>query len=317
MTAVNVILAAEQRGRLVEQGGWNSRKITGQAVDLLVDVRFHQMKDAAFRELIWLRGHTVLHKPVGKPVFQWIGDKVQALWGWFTDLLTPVKSTSAELQSAAAMGRRFGEALAEGLNMVMHPLDSLKSGVSWLLEKLGIVSKEAAKAKLPESVTRQQPATVNADGKVMMPSGGFPSWGYGFAGMYDSGGYIPRGQFGIVGENGPEIVNGPANVTSRRNTAALAAVVAGMMGVAAAPAELPPLHPLALPAKGGEAIVSRAATVPLVQRIEAPTQIIIQTQPGQSAQDIAREVARQLDERERRLKAKARSNYSDQGGYDA
>ncbi|EHI0580309.1 phage tail protein [Escherichia coli] len=252
-----------------------------------------------------------------KPVFQWIGDKVQALWGWFTDLLTPVKSTSAELQSAAAMGRRFGEALAEGLNMVMHPLDSLKSGVSWLLEKLGIVSKEAAKAKLPESVTRQQPATVNADGKVMMPSGGFPSWGYGFAGMYDSGGYIPRGQFGIVGENGPEIVNGPANVTSRRNTAALAAVVAGMMGVAAAPAELPQLHPLALPAKGGEAIVSRAATVPLVQRIEAPTQIIIQTQPGQSAQDIAREVARQLDERERRLKAKARSNYSDQGGYDA
>ena len=54
------------------------------------------------------------------------------------------------------MGRRFGEALAEGLNMVMHPLDSLKSGVSWLLEKLGIVSKEAAKAKLPERVTRQQ-----------------------------------------------------------------------------------------------------------------------------------------------------------------
>ncbi|EED1494323.1 phage tail tape measure protein [Escherichia coli] len=252
-----------------------------------------------------------------RPVFQWIGDKVQALWGWFTDLLSPVKSTSEELNSAAAMGRRFGEALAEGLNMVMHPLESLKSGVSWLLDKLGIVSKEAAKAKLPESVTRQQPATVNADGKVMMPSGGFPSWGYGFAGMYDSGGYIPRGQFGIVGENGPEIVNGPANVTSRRNTAALAAVVAGMMGVAAAPAELPPLHPLALPAKGGEAIVSRAATVPLVQRIEAPTQIIIQTQPGQSAQDIAREVARQLDERERRLKAKARSNYSDQGGYDA
>ncbi|EDJ9724003.1 phage tail tape measure protein [Escherichia coli] len=252
-----------------------------------------------------------------RPVFQWIGDKVQALWGWFTDLLSPVKSTSEELNSAAAMGRRFGEALAEGLNMVMHPLESLKSGVSWLLDKLGIVSKEAAKAKLPESVTRQQPATVNADGKVMMPSGGFPSWGYGFAGMYDSGGYIPRGQFGIVGENGPEIVNGPANVTSRRNTAALAAVVAGMMGVAAAPAELPPLHPLALPAKGGEAMVSRAATVPPVHRIEAPTQIIIQTQPGQSAQDIAREVARQLDERERRLKAKARSNYSDQGGYDA
>jgi hypothetical protein len=28
--------------------------------------------------------------------------------------------------------------------------------------------------------------------------------------MYDTGGHIPSGQFGIVGENGPEIVNGPA-----------------------------------------------------------------------------------------------------------
>lgn len=52
MAAVDVILTAEQRGGFVEQGGWNGRKIAGQAVDLLVDVRFHQMKDAAFRELI-------------------------------------------------------------------------------------------------------------------------------------------------------------------------------------------------------------------------------------------------------------------------
>ncbi len=60
-----------------------------------------------------------------KPVFQWIGDKVQALWGWFTDLLTPVKSTSAELQSAAAMGRRFGEALALGKDLSDKPVDHI------------------------------------------------------------------------------------------------------------------------------------------------------------------------------------------------
>lgn len=51
-----------------------------------------------------------------------------------------------------------------------------------------------------------------------------------FAGMYDSGGYIPRGQVCIAGENGPELINGPAYVTSRRRTAALASIVAGMMG---------------------------------------------------------------------------------------
>lgn len=250
-----------------------------------------------------------------RPVFQWIGDKVQALWGWFTDLLAPVKSTAEELSSAAAMGRSFGEALAEGLNMVMHPLESLKSGVSWLLEKLGIVSQEAAKAKLPAQVTRQQPATVNSDGKVVVPPGGFPSMG--FAGMYDSGGAIPRGQFGIVGENGPEIVNGPANVTSRRRTAALASVVAGAMGVAAAPAEAAPLHPFSLPVRAYQTQTVKADSPPPVIRYEINAPIHITAQPGQSAQDIAREVARQLDERERRARAKARSNYSDQGGYDS
>lgn len=251
-----------------------------------------------------------------RPVFQWIGDKVQALWGGFTDLLTPVKSTSEELNSAAAMGRRFGEALAEGLNMVMHPLESLKSGVSWLLEKLGIVSKEAAKAKLPEQVTRQQPATVNSDGKVVLPPGGFPSMG--FAGMYDNGGTIPRGQFGIVGENGPEIVNGPANVTSRRRTAALASVVAGVMGVAAAPAEAAPLHPYSLPTVAyKQSQPAKSASVPPVMHFETHAPITIYAQPGQSAQDIAREVARQLDERERKTRAKARSDFSDQGGYES
>ncbi|HAU2958947.1 TPA: phage tail tape measure protein [Salmonella enterica subsp. diarizonae] len=248
-----------------------------------------------------------------RPVFQWIGDRVQALWGWFSDLLTSVKSTSEELNSAAAMGRRFGEALAEGLNRVMHPLESLKSGVSWLLEKLGIVSKEAAKAKLPAQVTQQQSATVNSDGKVVLPPGGFPA----YAGMYDTGGIIPRGQFGIVGENGPEIVNGPANVTSRRRTAALASVVAGVMGVAATPAEAAPLHPFSLPARAYQTQPVKADSPPSVIRYEINAPIHIVAQPGQSAQDIAREVARQLDERERRARAKARSNFSDQGGYES
>ncbi|HEI8931146.1 TPA: phage tail tape measure protein [Citrobacter freundii] len=248
-----------------------------------------------------------------RPMFQWIGDRVQALWGWFSDLLTPVKSTSEELNSAAAMGRRFGEALAEGLNRVMHPLESLKSGVSWLLEKLGIVSKEAAKAKLPAQVTQQQSATVNSDGKVVLPPGGFPA----YAGMYDMGGIIPRGQFGIVGENGPEIVNGPANVTSRRRTAALASVVAGVMGVAATPAEVAPLHPFSLPVRAYQTQPVKADSPPSVIRYEINAPIHIVAQPGQSAQDIAREVARQLDERERRARAKARSNFSDQGGYES
>lgn len=43
----------------------------------------------------------------------------------------------------------------------------------------------------------------------------------GFAGMFDNGGNIKAGQFGIVGERGAEIVTGPATITSRKDTKAL------------------------------------------------------------------------------------------------
>lgn len=46
--------------------------------------------------------------------------------------------------------------------------------------------------------------------------------GTAIGGMFDTGGNIPSGGYGIVGENGPEIVRGPANVTDRQGTAALA-----------------------------------------------------------------------------------------------
>lgn len=39
-----------------------------------------------------------------------------------------------------------------------------------------------------------------------------------YSGAYDSGGYISSGQVGLVGERGPELVSGPAQVTSRAQT---------------------------------------------------------------------------------------------------
>lgn len=41
----------------------------------------------------------------------------------------------------------------------------------------------------------------------------------GYSGAYDKGGEIPSGKWGIVGEIGPEIVQGPAKVTGRKETA--------------------------------------------------------------------------------------------------
>lgn len=97
---------------------------------------------------------------------------------------------------------------------------------------------------------------VNVDGKVMMLLGGFLLWGYGFVGMYDSGGYILCGQFGIVGENGLEIVNGLVNVISWRNIVVLVVVVVGMMGVVVVFIEFLLLYFLVFFVKGGEVMVS-------------------------------------------------------------
>lgn len=118
-----------------------------------------------------------------------------------------------------------------------------------------------------------------------------------FAGAYDSGGHIPRGQWGIVGENGPEVVDGPANVTGRKNTAALAMLALSTLSqpIAAAPAQT----------AGGS--VSSAYSS---QQNAAPV-INIYPTPAHSAQDIASEVARQLDAHARRQQASRRSGYSD------
>jgi len=36
--------------------------------------------------------------------------------------------------------------------------------------------------------------------------------------LFDDGGKIPNGKWGIAGENGPEIINGPATIMSRVDT---------------------------------------------------------------------------------------------------
>lgn len=173
-----------------------------------------------------------------RPVFQWIGDKVQALIGWFRDLITPVNSTAAELDKAGAMGRSFGKLLADGLNIVLSPLESLKSGVNWLLKKMGLVQEESKKLPKANEITGSQQVPV-------LEPGAYSNYGVITPGkrtynnytdpitpltVHDNGGYIPSGAMGIVGEYGPELVNGPANITSRSKTAALAAATAMAYG---------------------------------------------------------------------------------------
>lgn len=268
--------------------------------------------------------------------WDWIKEKASAAWEGIKSLFFNYTLPGLIAKNWDAIKSGVSEAWANIRQSISDKWNSILADVAALPAKFqdmgsaiidsildGINAKwEALKSKL-SSVTDYLPDWMTGNNKTQDKAqvqvvGGAAAAAVPFAGMYDSGGIIPRGQFGIVGENGPEIVNGPANVTSRRHTAALASVVAGVMGVAAAPAEAAPLHPYSLPTVAyKQSQPAKSASVPPVMHFETHAPITIYAQPGQSAQDIAREVARQLDERERKTRAKARSNFSDQGGYES
>lgn len=216
-----------------------------------------------------------------------------------------------------SFGRRWDEVVTDFKNIpdklketASAMIDKIIAGINekWedLKNKFAEIKQMAKDALTPDWLkeAKQDPKFVNAveaTQKTTM-SGGIRNANWTipdkkFAGAYDSGGRIPRGQWGIVGENGPEVVDGPANVTGRKNTAALAMLALSTLSqpIAAAPVQT----------AGGS--VSSAYSS---QQNAAPV-INIYPTPAHSAQDIAREVARQLDAHARKQQASRRSGYSD------
>lgn len=78
-----------------------------------------------------------------KPVFTWLGEKLQAVWQWFKNLIEPVQSSKETLDSCRSAGERFGKGLADALLLPLKAFDKLREGITWVLEKLGIVNKES------------------------------------------------------------------------------------------------------------------------------------------------------------------------------
>ncbi|WP_439461836.1 phage tail tape measure protein [Serratia quinivorans] len=178
--------------------------------------------------------------------------------------------------SAKALPGKFKEA---GMNMINGIMDgiserwqALKDKISGLTDMLPDWMKFGGKTEVNPAISYSRPAPELTPGP-------------GYAGAFDKGGDIPSGQFGIVGERGPEIVNGPANITGRRKTAALSAAMLSLSTPVMAAA--PPAAP--------------------VQITPAPITIEVHAVPGQDAQAIAREVSRQLAAEQRKQAAAARS----------
>ena len=109
-----------------------------------------------------------------------------------------------QVTNSAAYGARIFDTMASGFESAI--LNFVETG------KLSF--KDLFKSLLVEIIKMQANRLFLA---LFSPQGGV--FGSLFAGFFNQGGYIPAGQIGIAGENGPEVISGPAHITSTRDTA--------------------------------------------------------------------------------------------------
>ncbi|MDJ3482356.1 hypothetical protein LEB14_16605 [Salmonella enterica] len=239
---------------------------------------------------------------------------------WFKDFITPVKSTSEELKAAEESGRKFGRAISDGIITAIDKIKELwgwlvdiknnvlnigDNAISWVKEKVGWNSKPDTTSTLPA-----MPVPGLLPSPYAMPFGGF----------HDAGGTLAAGRWGIVGERGPEIITGPASITSRSRTAGLANFALSLPALLADsvqsmfPLQSPetlPLHPYAVFA-GADSPPGRQHHTQAYDygAISQPV-IHIHAAPTQNAQDIADMVMRAIKKEQRREEIRRRSAYRD------
>ena len=218
---------------------------------------------------------------------------------WETIKTTISTKWNEIVEDTKALPAKF---LQFGSDLIDAIIQGIKNKWTDFKNSIGELATAAKEALTPEFMKSNDPKMQSA----------LDSYNSNFAGMYDSGGYIPRGKFGIAGENGPEIVEGPTNITSRKHTAMLAAAALSLGSAFSLQAQNAPLHPHSLPVENYR---PAPANVNIQQQryqgAPAHYEINIHPQPNQSAQDIAQLVIAEIERREREKQARLNSRYQD------
>lgn len=105
------------------------------------------------------------------PVFDSFMDKLRGVWQWFKDLIAPVKATQDTLDSCKNAGVMFGKVLADALMLPLKSFNKLRSGVDWLLEKLGVINKESS--DLDQKAAKASAATGSQNEPYIRPNAAY------------------------------------------------------------------------------------------------------------------------------------------------
>ncbi|MCE0812959.1 phage tail tape measure protein [Buttiauxella sp. S04-F03] len=125
-------------------------------------------------------GLTAAFAPVGEmfapfvPIFDAVVQKLRAVWQWFTELIAPVKASKDTLDAWKDSGVAVGQALAGAFKLALAPVTALRSGIDYVLEKLGLINQESGQLD-----AKAEMVNAYASGGGYSPTGGVLTGGYG------------------------------------------------------------------------------------------------------------------------------------------
>ncbi len=124
-------------------------------------------------------GLSAAFAPVGEmftpfgPIFDAVVQKLRAVWQWFTELIAPVKASKDTLDSWKDSGVAVGQALAGAFKLALAPVTALRSGIDYVLEKLGLINQESGQLD-----AKAEQVNAYANGGGFSPTGGVLTGGY-------------------------------------------------------------------------------------------------------------------------------------------
>jgi TP901 family phage tail tape measure protein len=126
-----------------------------------------------------VEGISAAFAPVGEmfapfiPLFDVAVQKLRAVWQWFTELIAPVKASKDTLDAWKDSGVAVGQALAGAFKLALAPVTALRSGIDYVLEKLGLINQESGQLD-----AKAEKVNAYANGGGYSPSGGLLTGSY-------------------------------------------------------------------------------------------------------------------------------------------
>jgi len=156
--------------------------------------------------------------------------------GWFSDMYDEVVGNSIVPDMASGVLNSFDEMtggmvgkIAEGVQGVISGFRDVASAIAGKFEDITGISLSNIRSQVGTMASEVGARVEGLASQVSSRFQGirdnvgnfanrigatdlFEGLGERFAGFFANGGNIPSGQFGLVGERGPELISGPANV---------------------------------------------------------------------------------------------------------